>query len=50
MRGCGEDENIPFIDDYIVPLEPVVDYLSEYSGIQVGDLDPSTSRKPLVSL
>ncbi|KAL0092235.1 ubiquitin carboxyl-terminal hydrolase-domain-containing protein [Phycomyces blakesleeanus] len=50
LRGDGEKENVPFIDDYIATSEPVVDYLTEFSGIEAGDLDPKTSRYTLVPL
>lgn len=50
IRGSGEDEGQPFIDDYIATKEPIVDYLTSYSGIVAGDLDPRTSRHNLVSL
>lgn len=50
LRVGGEDEGIPFIDDYITVKEPIVDYLTQYSGIEEGDLDPSRSKHALVSL
>ena len=50
IRGSGEDEGLPFIDDYIASKEPVVDYLTSWSGIVHGDLDPRLSKHNLVSL
>lgn len=50
VRGQGEDEGLPFIDDYIYVKEPIVDYLTSYSGITSGDLDPRLSKRNLVSL
>ncbi|SCZ99141.1 BZ3500_MvSof-1268-A1-R1_Chr3-1g05835 [Microbotryum saponariae] len=50
LRGEGEDTGIPFIDDHIHTSESVVDYLTEFSGIQAGDLDPFVSRHTLVPL
>jgi PAB-dependent poly(A)-specific ribonuclease subunit 2 len=40
----------PFIDDYILTTEPIVDYLTSYSGIVAGDLDPRTSPHNVVPL
>jgi PAB-dependent poly(A)-specific ribonuclease subunit 2 len=50
VRGSGEDEGLPFIDDYIASKEPIVDYLTSYSGILQGDLDPRISKHNLVPL
>ncbi|KAL7750989.1 poly(A)-specific ribonuclease [Sorochytrium milnesiophthora] len=49
-KDVGPDESSPFIDDYILSLEPVQNYLTEFSGIVEGDLDPATSKHHLVSL
>ncbi|KAL1899785.1 poly(A)-specific ribonuclease [Sporothrix stenoceras] len=50
VRGQGMDEGLPFIDDYIIIKEPVVDYLTLYSGITANDLDPRKSTHTLVPL
>ncbi|KAI7761581.1 hypothetical protein ACKAV7_009003 [Fusarium commune] len=50
VRGQGESEGTPFIDDYINIKEPIVDYLTSYSGITEQDLDPRVSKHSLLSL
>ncbi|KAF1965711.1 PAB-dependent poly(A)-specific ribonuclease subunit PAN2 [Bimuria novae-zelandiae CBS 107.79] len=49
-RGEGLHAGLPFIDDYIAVAEPVVDYLTAWSGISPGDLNRDTSPHALVSL
>ncbi|CCD26698.1 poly(A)-specific ribonuclease NDAI_0I01290 [Naumovozyma dairenensis CBS 421] len=47
----GEESELfglPFIDDYIVTTDHIENYLTRYSGIHPGDLDPLTSSRPLV--
>ncbi|OJJ45508.1 hypothetical protein ASPZODRAFT_134188 [Penicilliopsis zonata CBS 506.65] len=50
LRGSGLSEGVPFIDDYITIKEAIVDYVTQYSGIKPGDLDPRTSHHNLVPL
>ncbi|KAE9964692.1 hypothetical protein EG327_000795 [Venturia inaequalis] len=50
LRGSGHDAELPFIDDYISITEPVVDHLTQHSGISPGDLDRTTSRHDLINL
>lgn len=50
VRGQGEEEGMPFIDDYINIREPIVDFLTSYSGITREDLDPHLSKHSLLPL
>ena len=36
------------VDDYIVPSEPVIDYVTRFSGLHEDDLNPATSRYAVV--
>ncbi|PKY03306.1 putative PAB-dependent poly(A)-specific ribonuclease subunit [Aspergillus campestris IBT 28561] len=50
LRGSGLREGVTFIDDYITIKDTIVDYVTQYSGINPGDLDPRTSQHNLVPL
>ena len=50
LRGAGHLSSLPFLDDYIATTSPIVDYLTAFSGIREGDLDPSRSTRHLVPL
>ncbi|KAL8966737.1 MAG: hypothetical protein Q9183_003233, partial [Haloplaca sp. 2 TL-2023] len=50
LRANGPHEGLPFINEYISISEPVVDYVTKYSGVSATDLDPNMSIHPLVPL
>jgi PAB-dependent poly(A)-specific ribonuclease subunit 2 len=47
VLNCS-DRSIIF-DDHVLPREPVVDYLTRFSGIVAGDLDPKQSPHHLIT-
>jgi len=50
IHGEGPSKGKAFIDDWILLGENVMDYLTEFSGIKPGDLDPGISNHTLVPL
>lgn len=50
VRGSGSKIGIPLIDDYVEVKEPVVDFLTRFSGISAGDLDPVRSSHTVSQL
>ena len=52
--GFGDSNDtaslVPVIDDYIRAVEPVHDYLTRFSGLVPGDLDPALSKHHIVEL
>lgn len=51
LRGDnGPKQGVAFIDDYIVHTRGIEDHLTNFSGIEQGDLDPINSSKNLVTL
>ena len=50
LRGDGPHQHLPFINDHIIIREPIVDYLTKYSGLKPGDLDSNRSTHALVTL
>jgi PAB-dependent poly(A)-specific ribonuclease subunit 2 len=42
-------EDVVMMDDYVLPSEPVMDYLTRFSGLTREDLDPSLCRHHLVT-
>ena len=50
VRGEGTQAGQACIDDYIPATEPVYDYLTQFSGLRAGDLDPAMSQHHLTTL
>jgi PAB-dependent poly(A)-specific ribonuclease subunit 2 len=50
VRGQGSEKFTPVIDDYIRAVEPVNDYLTRFSGLVPGDLDPAVSSHFITQL
>lgn len=50
VRGEGPHQGLACIDDYVSAVEPVYDYLTKFSGLVPGDIDPWSSQQNLVTL
>ncbi|EOD31589.1 hypothetical protein EMIHUDRAFT_231780 [Emiliania huxleyi CCMP1516] len=50
VRGQGPHHGEAFVDSYIAQAEPVVDYLTRFSGLRPGDLDPSVSPHHITTM
>ena len=50
LRAGGAKEAVPFVDDYIEVFEPIVDHQTQYSGLEIGDLEHGRSPYHLQSL
>ncbi|CAL5225176.1 g7957 [Coccomyxa viridis] len=50
LRGEGPLTGEPCIDDYIRATEPIYDYMTKWSGLVPGDLDPNLSPHHLTTL
>lgn len=50
LRASGPLKDTVLMNDYILPFEPIADYMTRYSGIQPDDLDPHVSQHSLQSL
>ncbi|KAI0557125.1 Ribonuclease H [Gracilaria domingensis] len=49
-RRYGRLKGVALMDDYVVVREPVVDYLTRFSGLSEGDLDATRSPHKVSSL
>jgi PAB-dependent poly(A)-specific ribonuclease subunit 2 len=45
-----DGDDVPFIDDYIATYENVQDYLTRFSGLKIGDLDPASTSHFVTNL
>lgn len=50
VRACGNRKGTPIIDDYVHVKEPIIDYLTRFSGLTAGDLDRTRSPHVVRSL
>ena len=50
LRAGGSKDAMPFVDDYIEVFEPILDHQTQYSGLEIGDLEYGRSPYNLQSL
>jgi PAB-dependent poly(A)-specific ribonuclease subunit 2 len=50
VRGEGPAFNEPCIDDFILQTDPVVDFMTRFSGLTAKDLDPQITKHHLTTL
>jgi PAB-dependent poly(A)-specific ribonuclease subunit 2 len=52
VRASGPRRDTVLVDDYILPspTEPILDYLTQYSGVTAEDLSPAASPRHLTTL
>ena len=50
LLDCRHGRTEVLLDDHVLPQEPIVDYMTRFSGIVPGDLDPLLSKRHLVTM
>uniref|UniRef100_A0A5S6QLC5 USP domain-containing protein n=1 Tax=Trichuris muris TaxID=70415 RepID=A0A5S6QLC5_TRIMR len=50
VYGSGPLKGNTLLDDYICTREEISDYVTKFSGIKPGDLDPTFAERPLIAM